>query len=101
MSIAELHPIISIYGTVQTVGRRCPDDADPTQRCKYRFAIENEDGRFSMQATLLPASCNQLMTSRTQVIGTLRSTFFRQCHQHHQLIEAFLIVILGRTKKAW
>ena len=99
MSSPELHSIISIYGTVQArVDRRCPDDADPTQPCECRFAIENEDGRFSVQATLLPEECDRLSPSRVQVVGTLRSAFFRQCHQHHQLIEAFLIVILGRTK---
>ena len=99
MSNAGIHSIISIYGTVQTVDRRCPDEEDPNQRCECRFAVENEDGRFSVQGTLLPESCDQLPASRVQVIGTLRSTFFRQCHQHHQVIEAFLIVILARTKK--
>ena len=99
MSSLDLHSIISIYGTVQArVDRRCPDDAGPNQPCECRFAIENEDGRFSVQATLLPEECDQLPASRVQVIGTLRSSFFRQCHQHHQVIEAFLVVILGRTK---
>ncbi len=99
MSDAGLHSIVSIYGTVKTVDHHCPDEADTDQPCDCRFAVENEDGRFSMQANLLPASCDQLATSQVQVIGTLHSTFFRQCHQHHQVIDAFLIVILGRTKK--
>jgi hypothetical protein len=99
VSHTDLHSIVSIYGTVQTVDRRCRDEAETSQPCDCRFAIENEDGRFSVQASLLPASCDQLATSRVQVIGTLRSTFFRECHQHHQVIEALLIVILGRTKK--
>jgi len=99
VSHADLHSIVSIDGTVQTVDRRCPDEAVTDQPCECRFAVENDDGRFSVQATLLPANCDQLATSQVQVIGTLHSTFFRQCHQHHQVIEAFLIVILGRTKK--
>ena len=98
MSNADLHSIISIYGAVRAVNRPNPEGADSTQRSECRFAIENEDGRFSVQATLLPEECDRLPASRVQVIGTLRSSFFRQCHQHHQLIEAFLIVILGRTK---
>ena len=83
MSNSPLHSIISIYGKVPArVDRRCPDDTDPNERCECRFALENDDGRFSVQA----------------LIGTLHSTYFRSCHQHHQVIEAFLIVILGRTK---
>jgi Tfp pilus assembly ATPase PilU len=99
LSNSPLHSIISIYGTVRTrVDRRCPDDTDPNERCECRFALENEDGRFSVQALIPPAGCDQLPASRVQVIGTLHSTFFRRCHQHHQVIEAFLVIILGRTK---
>jgi hypothetical protein len=91
---ADLHSIVSISGAVQAVDRRCPEGDDPHQRCDCRFAVENDDGRFSVQAILSPEDCDRLSDSRVQVIGTLRSTFFRQCHQHHQIIDAFLVVIL-------
>jgi hypothetical protein len=99
MKHTDLHSIVSIYGRVQAVDRRGPQDGDPNPSCNCRFAVENDDGRFSVQATLSTEDCDRLLASRVQVIGALHSTFFRQCHQHHQLIEAFLIVIFNPKKK--
>ncbi|MEW5956102.1 MAG: hypothetical protein AB1801_00135 [Chloroflexota bacterium] len=98
MSFTDFSSILSIYGNVQAVDYRCPENGDTDQPCDCRFAVENDDGRFSVQATLSPQDCDQLQNARVRVVGSLHSTFFRQCRQHHQFVAAFTIVILNPTK---
>lgn len=94
MSSTDIHSVVSIYGIVQAVDRRYPNEKN-SEQCQCRFAVENEDGRFSVQASLPSESCDQLSASQVQVIGTLSSSCFRQCHCHHQRIEALSVIIRG------
>ena len=94
---SSLDSLVSIYGTVQAVQQRrlARDQAENAEKCECRFSIQNEAGRFSVRAIWSPQRCDLLPSSRVQVIGTLRGFFFRQCRQHHHLIEALVVLILA------
>lgn len=97
VSTPAINSIISIQGTVRAVHCQPSDcqTGDSLQQCNCRFALENDDGRFSVQAYLTPDMCEQMSSRRVQVVGSLQSAFFRRCHQDHHLIKAMTVIILN------
>ena len=105
---SNLDSLVSIYGAVQAVDQRClemgqapgsADKGDDVEWCECRFSILNADGRFSVRAIWSAQQCEQLQASQVQIIGRLRSCFFRQCHQHHHEIEALVVIILAPDRR--
>ena len=76
--------LVSVVGTIVNPIRRTDEEL-------CRFSVENEDGRFYIQAPWTPQLKQLRQSEQVQIIGQLHSFHFKRCRCNHVYIEPLII----------